>query len=211
MSDQPPADDGLFPEPGPDETVRVMREGGQDRQPWWQRLLPPWVCSFGLHLFLLPFVLIITVTFSDTLFAPAVVNDYQPQRVNEPHYNMVLDRDPSAEPVEKSIPVVPVTVPATRAVGTATAAKTPTITVKATATTQAVSRPKPPETKMDRASPAPVTKISGIVVAIAKNQLTVQLPDGTRQTFVCNDQTEFVREVPEFLAPPPEFAEIEVN
>jgi len=214
MADQPPADDGLLPEPGPDETLRVMREGGTSRQPWWQRLLPPWVCSFGLHLFLLPFVLIVTVTFSDTLFAPAVVNDYQPQRVTEPHYNMVLERDLTTEPAEQSIPVGPVTVPVTLTSKTS-AAKMPAVTVKATATTQAVIRP-PPETKMERPVMRPlVNKITGIVVAVAGNRLTVQLSDGTQQDYFCDDETEFARHGPSFRAaippPPRQPGDIQVN
>jgi hypothetical protein len=74
MSDQPAADESL-PTPPPDETARLMRGGSHSKVPAWKRLLPPWAFSVGLHLFLLPFVLGITVVFADSLFVPNEWND----------------------------------------------------------------------------------------------------------------------------------------
>jgi hypothetical protein len=75
MSDQsPPAPDDSLPNPSPDETARLMREGGHSKLPWWKRLLPPWVFSIGLHLFVLPFVLGITVIFADQFCLPETMD-----------------------------------------------------------------------------------------------------------------------------------------
>jgi hypothetical protein len=58
--------DPWLPEPNAAETVRVMICGSSDRNSWWRRLLPPSLVSIGSHLFLLPFLLVITVTFADS-------------------------------------------------------------------------------------------------------------------------------------------------
>jgi hypothetical protein len=66
MPDQAENDQaGLLPEPDATETVRVMMRGSINDKSWWRRLLPPSLISFSLHLFLLPFLLVITVTFAD--------------------------------------------------------------------------------------------------------------------------------------------------
>jgi hypothetical protein len=59
--------DGLLPEPDTSETLRVMMHGSKSGMPLWRLLLPPSLVSFGLHLFLLPFLLVITVTFADSI------------------------------------------------------------------------------------------------------------------------------------------------
>jgi hypothetical protein len=65
------ADDGVLPEPGLSETVRVKMSAARVGVFLWRRLLPAGIVSIGLHLFLLPFVLTMTVVFADGFFAPA--------------------------------------------------------------------------------------------------------------------------------------------
>jgi hypothetical protein len=59
--------DGLLPEPDTSETLRLMMRGSTDGRSRWRRLLLPSLCSVGLHLFVLPLLLAITVTFSDSI------------------------------------------------------------------------------------------------------------------------------------------------
>lgn len=107
MSEQPATDESL-PNPTPDETSRLMREGSHSRVPWWKRLLPPWAFSIGLHLFLLPFVLVVTVTFADSLFVATVGEEVRSEQLaNGLHSNLIVDRDyPVAEVHEKVVPLV---------------------------------------------------------------------------------------------------------
>jgi hypothetical protein len=57
--------DGLLPEPDAAETFRNLTRGSATEQPWRQRLLPAGLFSIGLHLFCLPLLMVITVTFAD--------------------------------------------------------------------------------------------------------------------------------------------------
>src|SRR5262245_36416166 len=55
-------------EPDISNAVRQLGHGPQGA-PVWHRLVPAGLCSVGLHLLLLPLLMVITVTFSDQLFS----------------------------------------------------------------------------------------------------------------------------------------------
>jgi len=112
MCDQPQADESL-PTPTPDETARLMREGSQSKVPAWKRLLPPWAFSIGLHLFVLPFVLGLTVVFADSLFVPTAWNDGPDEKGDDVPYSLMIeDRDLPVEQVqEKAVPITKATDP----------------------------------------------------------------------------------------------------
>jgi uncharacterized protein YkwD len=57
--------DGLLPEPDASLVRRLL----QDSASYQRRWLPPSLCSIGLHLFLLPFLMVVTVTFSDRILS----------------------------------------------------------------------------------------------------------------------------------------------
>ena len=137
MSDQPENAAEPLPDPTPEETARLMREASHSKVPWWKRLLPPWVCSLGLHLFLLPFLIVVTVTFADKLFVPTVWDDYRAEKLgNEPYSNLIVDRDYPVEQLqEKPLPLPSPTGPL------------PT-----------VHAPRPPETMREVPEPAPAPK-----------------------------------------------------
>jgi hypothetical protein len=65
------ATDGILPEPCLSESVRVTMPGRRNGLPLWRRCLPAGIVSIGLHLFVLPFVLTMTVALDDGLFVPA--------------------------------------------------------------------------------------------------------------------------------------------
>jgi hypothetical protein len=83
-----------------------MREGAHSKGPWWKRLLP-WAFSIGLHLFLLPWVLVLTITFADQLFVPTEWNDLHAEALGDfPPSLLIEDMDfPIKEVGEKAFPV----------------------------------------------------------------------------------------------------------
>src|SRR5262249_38929605 len=87
----PDSSEGLLPQPNPIESIRNLMRGSKRGVPW-RRLLPPAAVSIGLHLFLLPFVLAITVTFADQLFTPPSF-DATIDLDNDPGWQLELDRD----------------------------------------------------------------------------------------------------------------------
>jgi hypothetical protein len=95
MTRQPASDDGLLPEPGPSERLRLLMQGARSGVPGWCRLLPSTAVSIGLHLLLLPFALAMTVTFADQLFGPPTSDaSTDPRNLdNDPGWELELDRD----------------------------------------------------------------------------------------------------------------------
>jgi hypothetical protein len=71
MTSDPAANDqdGLLPEPDPAETLQLVMRGSCEGNPWWRRLIPPSLCSVGLHLFFMSLFVVVTVTFSDQIFS----------------------------------------------------------------------------------------------------------------------------------------------
>jgi hypothetical protein len=94
---------GLLPQPGPSETLRVVMQGAKSGMRW-RRLLPPAAVSIGLHLFLLPFLLAITVTFADQLLGPPTC-DANTTLDNDPGWHLELDRDYEVAGVGEDIAV----------------------------------------------------------------------------------------------------------
>jgi hypothetical protein len=104
MADQHETDQtGLLPEPGPSETLRVVMQGSK-RGVSWRRLFPPTAVSFGLHLFVLLFVLTMSAT-ARPPEAPSLehnVTERQPARVGQiiiigntvTRQNVILDQLP---------------------------------------------------------------------------------------------------------------------
>jgi uncharacterized protein (TIGR03067 family) len=78
--------DGLLPEPYAAETLRLVIRGSSPAESWQRRLLPAGIFSIGLHLFFLPLLMVVTVTFADHLILPAVSEPYT--------FREELDNDP---------------------------------------------------------------------------------------------------------------------
>jgi outer membrane protein assembly factor BamA len=95
--------DGLLPEPTGSESLKVMMHGSTGGAPGWRRLLPSALVSVGFHLFLLPFVLAITVTFSGQLLLPAT-SDFRTEREelgNASVNDLIWERDYPLEQIEE--------------------------------------------------------------------------------------------------------------
>src|SRR5262249_51774358 len=61
-------DDGLLPEPDPSQSAQqYLQRSARERRQGWRRFVPPCLCSIGFHLFFLPLVMIVTITFADEL------------------------------------------------------------------------------------------------------------------------------------------------
>jgi hypothetical protein len=191
MSDQHEADESL-PNPAPDETARLLREGSRSKVPAWKRLLPPWAFSIGLHLFVLPFVLGITVVFADSLFVPTVWNEVRDERIgDDPHFNLLIARDSSVEqvqervvPLAKVADVGPQPTPAKPvSTGPVVAAKT---TAPSTSPVSTTTQPMP--------SASGGSLIRGIVISAQSGQITVSLVDGMQCTLQADENTQVFRE-----------------
>src|SRR5262249_30558111 len=61
-----PISEGLLPEPDAFQTLRHLLDAAHAR-PSMRRLLPAGLVSLGLHLFFLPVLLTVTVTFADEI------------------------------------------------------------------------------------------------------------------------------------------------
>ena len=98
MTDEP---DGLLPVLDGSITVRHLRQGMAVDRSGWRRLLPAGLISVSLHLFLLPLLLVITVTLADHL------NEVSASRSNDDTVfpdDLILELDPDRDmdyPVEK--------------------------------------------------------------------------------------------------------------
>src|SRR5262245_16517081 len=104
MADEPDnAQDGFLPEPNAAETHRVVMRGSANDKSWRRRWLLPWFFSIGLHLFLLPFVLAITVTFADDFFTPATDDSctHRQELGNDPLNALESYRDYPVEQIEE--------------------------------------------------------------------------------------------------------------
>jgi hypothetical protein len=187
MSDQPEADESL-PTPTPDETARSMREGSRSRVLAWKRLLPPWAVSIGLHMFLLPFVLGLTVVFADSLFVPTVWNDVREEKGSDvPLSLMIENRDLPVEDVqEKAVTPSSERFPHTDA--SQRADNTPVQTQLETK-----PGPSPLETDSPRIVVAGTLSLRSVWFSKSeqgyRTRLTVKRADGKHVTFDCDESS----------------------
>jgi hypothetical protein len=84
MAGEPENDqDGLLPLPDPTEMLRLATRGSASDRRWWCRLLPAGLFSVGVHLFFLPFLLLIIVAFSES--------DTSTNETPDNHYKFIDD------------------------------------------------------------------------------------------------------------------------
>jgi SAM-dependent methyltransferase len=88
MAENHDADEGLFPEPDPAQTLRLIgnkASGGWSR---YRRLVRASLVSLGFHLLLMTVLLLITVVFSNNLRFSDDAFDYYPNVGNNPRWEM---------------------------------------------------------------------------------------------------------------------------
>lgn len=96
--------EGLLPEPNSVETIRNLMPQRQRAAISRRRVLLISLVSVGLHLFLLPFVLTITVTFDEQLFSAAADDVYtQGGNGNDIGWEMDLERDYAVSGVDGGV------------------------------------------------------------------------------------------------------------
>jgi uncharacterized protein YkwD len=156
MADQPDDDKaGLLPQPDAAETLRLVMRGSASEQSWCRRLLPAGLFSVGFHLFFLPLLMVITVTFADSILGVVTLT------TNDNHEQ--VDNDTMIDPDFDRLEDVLVEEDRTVAVGTEKPEEVPAL-LPATITTEATKS----------AALESTTHVHGTVVSVTNSQITIQ-------------------------------------
>jgi hypothetical protein len=95
----PDGNEGTLPQPGPGETLRLLRDGARPAP--WRRLLPPSLVSLGVHGLIVAGALLLTVRFADRFAIPAAPswNSTRAELGNDPHNFLLIY--PEKEPLRE--------------------------------------------------------------------------------------------------------------